>query len=385
MNPFKRQLVLGAVMLAGPAAAAWWAYDQARQARQSAQAAREDLEQCRALAGEIEHLRHKPNLAGAEEFQLAILARLDEWAARVSQETRHVLGHWPSAPAVGYTAGPRGSGTRMVQLGTVAPIGFDEFEPGPWLACYRQLGCRVVQAYRNHGRGVTLQQIRDALAAGEMPCDSLHGVFGEEFDPSNPDEAGRRFAVDTFGREGELCRQLGGSLVVVHCSTIRHQGVPPAQRARRVDQLKRSIEQLGQAGRQIDVVYAFENLPAYHVIGSDVAELAGILRQVAAPATGLCFDTGHAHMVGGCAAAVAAASDRIVYVHASDNSGQADEHEMLTRGTLDVPGVARALHGVGYDGTIMLEVFRSVAQLQAMIQAGLAQRLADMLRLASGE
>ena len=29
----------------------------------------------------------------------------------------------------------------MIRLGTVAAIGFDDFEPMAWLECYRQLGC----------------------------------------------------------------------------------------------------------------------------------------------------------------------------------------------------------------------------------------------------
>ena len=86
----------------------------------------------------------------------------------------------------------------MIRLGTVAAIGFDDFEPAAWLDSYRQLGCEVVQAYRNHHAQVSLARMREVIDASGLPCDSLHGVFGEEFDPSNPDETGRRFAVDTY-------------------------------------------------------------------------------------------------------------------------------------------------------------------------------------------
>jgi len=47
-----------------------------------------------------------------------------------------------------------------VTLGTVLPIGFSDFQPGELLACYRQLGCRVVQVYRNPDSGVSAEQMR---------------------------------------------------------------------------------------------------------------------------------------------------------------------------------------------------------------------------------
>lgn len=271
-----------------------------------------------------------------------------------------------------------------VKLGTVAPIGFDDLPPNDWLPCLRRLGCQVVQAYRNQKANVSVARMLDAIAAGGMPCDSLHAVFGEEFDPSCPQESTRRFAVDTYKSEGELCRKLGGSLVVVHCSTIRPDGVPADERLGRVAQLKATVAELGSFGAQIGVQYAFENLPSYHPLGADVAELAGILDEVQAPNTGLCLDTGHANMTGSAAAAVAQGGKRILYVHVSDNSGQKDDHDMPTYGTMDTYAIARQLHLIGYEGTLMLEVFYSVRRLQELIDAGFAERLKKMIDLANG-
>jgi sugar phosphate isomerase/epimerase len=171
---------------------------------------------------------------------------------------------------------------------------------------------------------------------------------------------------------------------VVHCSTVRPDGVSPAERAARVDQLKRTIEELGRFGATCGVSYAFENLPAYHAIGSDVAELAGILKAVGAPNTGLCFDSGHAYMVGDPAAAVRATAGQMTYVHVSDNTGAKDAHEMITYGSIDADALARAIHAVGYSGTFMLEVFYPAARLRELIAAGAAERLARLLRIANG-
>jgi len=271
-----------------------------------------------------------------------------------------------------------------IRLGTVAAIGFEDFPPGPWLARFRRLGCQVVQAYRNPQAGVTVRQMKQAIEQGQMPCDSLHGIFGEQYDPSAPDEQARRTAVDTFRAEGELALELGGPLVVVHCSSIRHQGVSSKERSQRIKQLRKSIVELGDFGSRLGVRYAFENLPAYHPVGSDVAELRSILDDLAAPNTGICLDTGHANMVGDAAEAIDQAGKQMIYLHFSDNSGLADEHEMPTYGTLDCEAIARAVRRVGYTGTIMLEVFHSVEQLDRMIEDGCAERLGRIMALANG-
>ncbi len=273
----------------------------------------------------------------------------------------------------------------MTRLGTVAAIGFEDFEPAEWLDCYRQLGCEVVQAYRNHSAEVTVEQMRDAIGGSGMPCDSLHAVFGEEFDPSNPEEAGRRFAVDTYKREGDICNAIEGRLVVVHCSTIRAHGIDDDEKKARLAQLRKSIAELGEFGASCGITYAFENLPSYHAIGYDVGELAGVIKDVGAPHTGMCFDSGHANMTGDVAAAVTATAGTMIYCHVSDNSGEADEHEMIGYGSINADAMARALHRIGYDGTFMLEVFYPAEKLRRLIAEGAADRLAHIIRLANGE
>jgi sugar phosphate isomerase/epimerase len=249
----------------------------------------------------------------------------------------------------------------------------------------RRLGCSVVQAYRNVHAGVTEAQMVEAIRAGEMPCDSLHGVFGEEFDPSAPLEEARLSAVETYKREGDLALRLGGPLVVVHCSTIRHGGVPADERSRRVDQLRRSIDDLGRHGQRAGVTYAFENLPPYHPVGNDVAELAGILESVGAANTCMCLDTGHAHIAGQAATAPRAAGRQLGYVHLSDNGGLADDHELPTCGSVPWQAVTAGLRQARYSGTLMIEVFYTLERLRLAIEQGAAERLGELVRLCGAE
>jgi sugar phosphate isomerase/epimerase len=270
-----------------------------------------------------------------------------------------------------------------IELGTVAAIGFEDFPPEEWLGCFRRLGCTRVQAYRNQSANVTPRQMADAIAAGQMPCDSLHGVYGEKYDPSAPNEESRRMAVDAFKAEGELALELGGPLVVVHCSTIRRQGISDGERDVRIRQLGKSILELASFGAANDVQYAFENLPGYHAIGSAADQIAAWLDACSGENVGMCFDTGHAHMVGNVGDAIRGTGGRMIYLHASDNSGHADEHLMPTDGSIDWPAVAQALRDVHYDGTMMLEVFYKVDELNRLIDAGYGERLGEIVAAAN--
>lgn len=270
-----------------------------------------------------------------------------------------------------------------VRLGTVAPIGFDTFPRQTWLARLGRLGCTVVQAYRRQDAGLAAAQMKDYIDAGGLPCDSLHGLFGPSLDPSSPDEATRQFAIETYRSEGDLARQLGGSLVVVHCSPKLEAPLGPDEYRRRRECLRRSVEQLGAVGERIGVTYAFENLPPGYGVGADPADVANLLDEAAVPNTAMCFDTGHALMTGDPVGAIEACAGQIAYVHFSDNDGTADQHLMPTRGALDTVAVADALAGAGFSGTLMLEVFRPVEVLDEMIASGMGAELAAILARAS--
>jgi sugar phosphate isomerase/epimerase len=277
------------------------------------------------------------------------------------------------------------SGRKGVVLGTVAPIGYEEFASPEWLASLRRLGCSVVQAYRNQAVPVTTRQMVEHILAGGMPCDSLHGVYGGRLDPSSPNEDDRQYTVRALKREGTLVRELGGSLVVVHCSPLMHEpvAVSAEEYAARDGQLRKSIAELGPFGATVGVWYAFENLPGYHPMGSDVGRLAEMLRQVGAPHTGMCFDTGHANMTGDVILAIAAAREQILYVHLCDNDGLADQHLMPGRGTLEMDDVAAGLRAAGYSGTVMLEVFQPADAMAEFVRDGYADRFARFLRIAN--
>jgi sugar phosphate isomerase/epimerase len=79
------------------------------------------------------------------------------------------------------------------------------------------------------------------------------------------------------------------------------------------------------------------------------------------PELGLHLDIGHANLQvvqSTVDELLAAYGSRLRHVHLHDNKGgSADLHLPLGTGSVDVRAAVRALKGLGYDGTITLEVF----------------------------
>lgn len=95
---------------------------------------------------------------------------------------------------------------------------------------------------------------------------------------------------------------------------------------------------------------------------SGVADLEAIFHAV--PDAQFHLDIGHANLRTGLGQSnrtpelIEAFGDRLAHVHVSDNRGGAEDlHLPLGAGTIDWRGHIRALQGIGYDGTVTLEVF----------------------------
>src|SRR5438309_11112835 len=100
----------------------------------------------------------------------------------------------------------------MMTLGTTGAFGFEDFHPPEVLGHYARAGCKIVQVYRNRQRQISPKDILSVVNQFPMRVDSIHGVFGDDLDPSSEDESMRRQTVDTYRREADFCLELGGDL-----------------------------------------------------------------------------------------------------------------------------------------------------------------------------
>ncbi len=273
----------------------------------------------------------------------------------------------------------------MARLTSIAAYGFDDLPTSRLLAAFASLGVEALQFYRNEARPPTPREaIRIAADAG-LTFDSVHGVFGPQYDPSSPDEARRRASVEIYRLEGRLALELGGSGVVVHPSPqgTRQMSERGPDDPVRIQSLRRSVAELAEMGRELGVTYLLENLPPDYaaarpsVVGEVVAEVND-------PHLRMCFDVGHGHMYGNLVADLISCSAVIGYLHIHDNDTTRDAHMIPGDGTLPWDAVTPQMLAMPRDIAAMLELFQSPEEFERRRQAGLADQLRRWLALGRG-
>jgi len=264
----------------------------------------------------------------------------------------------------------------MMTLGTIAAFGFDDFHPPEVLGLYKRAGCELVQAYRNTNKNVSPGEIISLCSDLGLRIDSLHAVFGDELDPSSEDEAVRRRTVEAYRPELDLCRRLGGRVIVVHPDPPK---APVGNAENRWSQLARSVGEFARLSESAGVQIAIENMPGYHPIGHEVKRLADTIDAHGNGRVVFLIDTGHAHMTCGVGAAIRAAGRRIGYTHVHDNDGVNDTHRLPYTGTLPWDECREAFHEVGYDGVFLLEVFNSAEELRKLLNDEWKRRIGRIL------
>jgi sugar phosphate isomerase/epimerase len=165
----------------------------------------------------------------------------------------------------------------------------------------------------------------------------------------------RATARELYRKALDCFEEAGVELVNVHPD----QRVPMHSRDQMRKMNAEAIELLAQDAAQRGITIMVENLDRNF---SGVGDLKVILDDV--PDARFHLDVGHANLRLGLgepnrtAALLGAFGERLAHVHLSDNRGGAEDlHLPLGAGSIDWKNVVRMLKGVGWDGTVTLEVF----------------------------
>jgi sugar phosphate isomerase/epimerase len=177
---------------------------------------------------------------------------------------------------------------------------------------------------------------------------------------ASPFEPVRQGAVAELRRCLEIFAALGVRWMNVHPD----RNIPMHDRAFVVEQNHRSLAEVLAYGRELGVGVMIENVPGEWNSPEQLDDLLSPL-----PDLGLHLDIGHANLLappGTVDRLLAAHGERLRHVHLHDNrGGSADLHLPLGAGNVDIMGALRALHRLGFDGTITLEVFSPDRRLLA--------------------
>jgi sugar phosphate isomerase/epimerase len=166
---------------------------------------------------------------------------------------------------------------------------------------------------------------------------SLHSpmFFGTEFEragqPSvnivNREKRARVEAMDEIKRAIEVAEQLPFKFLVQHIGDA-HEAWDP----RKFDDAMTAIEHLKAFARPLGVNVLVENIPNEMATPAKLVELiqTGHFSDV-----GVCFDTGHAHLMGGIEQDFEALKPLIRSTHVHDNAGESDDHKWPGTGNID--------------------------------------------------
>lgn len=190
-----------------------------------------------------------------------------------------------------------------------------------------------------------------ALEAADLARDSgmtlwsVHLPFGRQLDISDPDEAGRRPALDELKKSIDLARELGAGTLVVHGSSEPNED---ASRPARMEACARSLAELQEWAGSLRL--AVENLPR-----TCMGRTGEEVRQLSQSCAGVCFDVNHL-LLEDHAAFLDAAGDRIITTHLSDYDGIDERHWLPGMGIVPWKLVRERLLALGYVGPFLFEL-----------------------------
>lgn len=216
------------------------------------------------------------------------------------------------------------------------------------------------------GRG-TVAEIREkALHARRMADEaglkvwSCHLPFSRQLDISVLDDSARMANIAFLREMITICGEVGPRKLVLHPSS---EPISDAEREERIRNSITSIGLLRHEAARIGAELCIEDLPRT-CLGRNSAELLRIVEPY--PDVKICFDTNHL-LTEDPVRFVEACGDRIATVHVSDYDGADERHWLPGRGTIDWPGLYRALMQSGYRGVFMYELKRGEGSPAEMV------------------
>jgi sugar phosphate isomerase/epimerase len=237
----------------------------------------------------------------------------------------------------------------QAHLSAVAASGFDLVE---------------LFATRTHFDYHDARHVRDLarwLEAARVEAGSMHapicegitqGVWGRAYSNASPEAAVREEAVAETRRALDAAAALGCRHMVVHLGLPRGPRIPEGDNDQGA--VLKSLEALAAASRDTGVGLALEVIP--NDLSTPAALLALLQGDLDLSGAGLCFDFGHAHMLGDAAEAAERLAAHTLTTHLHDNHGREDSHLVPFAGSVDWEGTLAALVKGGYGGPLVFEV-----------------------------
>ena len=206
-----------------------------------------------------------------------------------------------------------------------------------------------------------IAQLGEWLADTRLELHSMHAPIMEamnggkwvgSFSNASGNETRRKAAIAETQAALNVARRIPYRYLVVHLGMPTVEQVPPADN--QPDAARRSVEDLVELGRAVNVKIALEVIP------NPIANPGSLVRLIEDDLdgidAGICLDYGHAHMMGDLAEGIEAISGHLWTTHIHDNGGRRDDHLVPYAGSVNWDLAMMETQKIGYDGVMMFEV-----------------------------
>lgn len=237
------------------------------------------------------------------------------------------------------------------------------------------MGCRLIevglfnQPAFDGSNPLDVASLKRTLRHTGVTVNSIHSAFGPGTDIGSPDPDERAAAVLLQKQTVLLASELEARFIVVHPSTSHY----PEDRKSRVDAAADSMAQMTEYAAANGVILALENMLGA-VIGNCEDELLDIIGRSNPGWCGICFDIGHANLLGRLPELCRALLGRTLTTHLHDNYGKEDQHLYPGLAAINWAEFGRIYRETGCQAELIIEARKPGIEDWATVEA-------DMLRL----
>lgn len=123
-----------------------------------------------------------------------------------------------------------------------------------------------------------------------------------------------------------------------------------------------AVRRLQEIAEKYEMKIAIENVPEpFPFVLKSVEDFSRFYEELDND-IGITLDIGHANLNRQVQAFITAFREKILHVHVSDNKGNYDAHLGIGHGNINWPKVAKALKGIDYSETIILESIKNIEE-----------------------
>lgn len=219
-----------------------------------------------------------------------------------------------------------------------------------------------------------IQHIAKLIKELNLSLYDIHGFAGNEKNWFSTVEYQRLAGVEIVKNRIEMCKALGGSVVVMHIPRLIPEKIDNWR------QLKKSLGELEKFCVEKAVKIAVENEPLEEFNG-----IKQLFSEYSPEFIGLCYDSGHGNIGGRGLEYLDSVKERLISLHLHDNNSFDDQHKPIFTGTVNWEELSRIIAKSPYRKFLTFEINMEFANtkneddfLKSAYSNGL--KLQDMVR-----